>query len=55
MTRNDIYDYAHQHGHEILFTALAEIDALSVEVDGQCFIGLDTMTPETDEKRTDCA
>lgn len=50
MTRNDLFELARQKGHRVIFTNLTENDAFSAEVDGSCYIAIDTMTPEADEK-----
>lgn len=50
MTRAEIFDYAERHGSTVIFTDLTENEAMSVEVGGEHYIGLDTMTPESSEK-----
>ena len=50
MTESEIYDYAQQHGHEIFFKDLFESDAISVEVNGTCFICIDALTPKSSRK-----
>ena len=41
LTRNELFDYAKQKGHQVIFTKLQETGALSVELDGTCYIALD--------------
>ena len=50
MTADEFYEYAKNHGHQIDFLDLEECQAMSVEINGECFIGLSTSTPASREK-----
>lgn len=49
MTRNEMFEYARSKGHQVVFTRLVENEALSAEIDGNCYIGINKDLPETDE------
>ena len=50
MTKNELLSLAERKGHEIIYMNFFKNEAMSAEVGGKCYIGLDSLTPEADEK-----
>ncbi|WP_087064238.1 ImmA/IrrE family metallo-endopeptidase [Intestinibacillus massiliensis] len=49
MTRNELFDFAKQKGHQVIFTELQANDAISIELHGLCYIALSTEDSEIEE------
>lgn len=50
MTKSELLSLAEIKGHEIIYMDFSINEAMSAEINGKCYIGLDALTPEADEK-----
>ena len=50
MTKSELLSLAEIKGHEIIYMDFSKNEAMSAEINGKCYIGLDALNPEADEK-----
>lgn len=50
MTKSELLSLAEIKGHEIIYMDFSKNEAMSAEINGKCYIGLGSLTPEADEK-----